>query len=41
MPSFHVTLPPQFDTLNVAPLPEQIVGLLTLGEGVTQAQLGG
>ena len=32
VPSFHVTLPPQFDTLNVAPLPEQIVGLLTLGE---------
>ena len=41
VPSFHVTLPPQFETLNVAPLPEQIVALFTLGEGFTQPQLGG
>ena len=31
VPSFHETLPEQFVTVSVALLPEQIVGLLTLG----------
>ena len=34
MPSFHVTVPAQLDTVKVAELPEQMVGLLTLGVGL-------
>ena len=34
VPSFHVTVPAQLDTVKVAELPEQMVGLLTLGVGL-------
>ena len=34
MPSFHVTVPAQFETIKLADCPEQMVGLLTLGAGV-------
>ncbi len=34
VPSFHVTLPEQFETVKVAELPTHIVGLFTLGVGV-------
>ena len=34
VPSFHVTVPAQFETIKLADCPEQMVGLLTLGAGV-------
>ena len=34
VPSFHVTVPAQFETVKVAELPEHMVGLLTLGVGL-------
>ena len=34
VPSFQVTVPAQLDTVNVAELPAQMVGLLTLGVGL-------
>ena len=33
VPSFHVTEPEQFETVNVVLLPAHIVGLLTVGVG--------
>ena len=33
VPSFQVTEPEQFETVNVVLLPEHIVGLLTVGVG--------
>ena len=33
VPSFQLTVPAQLETVNVAELPVQIVGLLTLGVG--------
>ena len=34
VPSFQLTVPAQLETLKVAELPAQIVGLLTLGVGL-------
>ena len=34
VPSFHVTVPAQFETVKAAELPEHMVGLLTLGVGL-------
>ena len=34
VPSFHVTVPAQFETIKLADCPEQMVGLLTLGVGL-------
>ena len=34
VPSFHVTVPAQFETIKLADCPAQMVGLLTLGVGL-------
>ena len=34
VPSFQLTVPVQLETVKTALLPEHIVGLLTLGDGV-------
>ena len=40
-PSFQVTVPEQFETIKFANCPAQMVGLLTVGVGFIQPQLGG
>ena len=41
IPSFHVTVPGQFDTTRVVKPPLQILGLLTAGVGFVHKQLLG